>query len=248
MYNFKLINADTDSIMVAKPNGEPFLEDEQKTLIKEINDMFPEHINWEEDGYFSRCVVLKAKNYILLPDGETKYKLKGSSIRDQKKEPILKQMMEEMIQAMLDDKTEGLSDIYERYCDMARNVTDIKPWCTKKTITKSVLKCKGHELLSVEEKKEQGIRKNETDVWDAIKGIHVQEGDKVYLFTDVVSREVIIKEYKNGKTKEKITEILGLKLAQDFQGSYSVDKLLKRCYDTVKIFSNVIDMTKFEKH
>lgn len=247
MKNNILINCDTDAVMIAKPDQSAWTKDEQYSFLAELNKQFPELINFEHDGYFTTVVVIKAKNYVLQEeDGEVTYK--GSSLKTSNKEPIMKEMMQEMLAAILADNTDFLPRIYERYCDMARNVTDIKPWCTKKTITKSVLKCKGYEKLTEEERKEQGIRKNETDVWDAIKDIHVQEGDKVYLYTDVISREVTVKHYKNGKTKEKVTEVLGLKLAQDFQGSYSVDKLLKRCYDTVKIFSNVIDITKFEKY
>ncbi len=242
-----LINCDTDAVMIAKPDQSPWSKEEQYNFLTELNKQFPDLINFEHDGYFTTVVVIKAKNYVLQEeDGEVTYK--GSSLKTSNKEPIMKEMMQEMLAAILADNIDTLPSIYERYCEMARNVNDIKPWCTKKTITKSVLKCKGYEKLTIEERKEKGIRKNETDVWDAVKGIHIQEGDKVYLYTDVVSREVEVKQYKNGKTKEKVTEVLGLKLAQDFQGSYSVDKLLKRCYDTVKIFSNVIDITKFEKH
>lgn len=247
MKNNILINCDTDAVMIAKPDQSPWSKEEQDQFLVELNKQFPELINFEHDGYFTTVVVIKAKNYVLQEeDGEVTYK--GSSLKTSNKEPIMKEMMQKMLAAILDGNIDTLPSIYERYCEMARNVIDIKPWCTKKTITKSVLKCKGYEKLTIEERKEKGIRKNETDVWDAVKSIHIQEGDKVYLYTDVVSREVEVKQYKNGKTKEKVTEVLGLKLAQDFQGSYSVDKLLKRCYDTVKIFSNVIDITKFEKY
>ncbi len=63
-----------------------FTKEEQDALIAEINEHMPELIKYAHDGYYKTVAVLKAKNYILVePSG--KVKLKGSSIKDQKKEP-----------------------------------------------------------------------------------------------------------------------------------------------------------------
>lgn len=254
-HNFTISVIDTDSLTISKPDGGEFTEDEIENLTKEINTISDDLVKWEYEFYIPKMIIVKSKNYIMdYGDGEVK--TKGSSIRDQKKEPILREMMNEFIQAMLDDKLDTLPFIYEKYCNMARNVTDIKPWCQKKTVTKSILNCKGHEKLSKEEKKELGIRKNETDVWDAIKDKHVQEGDKIWLHPCVVSDEVVQEEVwrVNRKTKEKEFKgyknkrivIKGLALAENYDKTkLSVDKLLERCYDTVVIFKNIINMDDF---
>ena len=78
-HNFILGPVDTDSISICKPAGAPFTEEEMQSLLDEINSYFPEHIKYADDGYFPRCVALKAKNYILY-DGK-KIKIKGSSLK-----------------------------------------------------------------------------------------------------------------------------------------------------------------------
>jgi len=248
----------TDSISFCKKDGEPFTEEEQLSLLAELNSIMPEFMIFEDDGYYDICIALKAKNYLLYNKIKNKKTIKGSAFKTSSKEPILKQLMEDIIQALLDEKIESLPSIYERYCDLARNVTDIQPWCQKKTITKSVLKCVGHKDMLDTEKKEKKIRKNESDVLDALNGRKVQEGDKVYIYPKVVETitEDIPKYKRNKKTDEleligyktKTTVITGLGHAEDFDGKYCIDKLLKRCYDTVNIFKNIIDMNKFVKH
>ena len=49
MHDFLLVNADTDSISVCKKDMSPFSKEEQKKLLEELNNQFPEHIKFEED-------------------------------------------------------------------------------------------------------------------------------------------------------------------------------------------------------
>jgi len=73
-YNFILTNADTDSIMVNKPDGSEFTEQEQHDLLEELNGLFPELINFAPDGYFRKTIVFKAKNYVMFDsDGDITY-------------------------------------------------------------------------------------------------------------------------------------------------------------------------------
>lgn len=247
MYNFKLINADTDSVMIAKPDGSPFSEQEQERLISEINTMFPNHIRWEEDGYFSRCIVIKAKNYILKPYGEDKLKFKGSSIRDGKKEPALREMMDKIIYSLIENHTqEDLVNIYTSYIKEALNVTDISRWAQKKSISESVLACRDYEELSPEKLKEKGIRKNETTIWDAIKNEEdIQQGNKIYLYPAILESRLETTTLKNGKVKEKLHVVECLKLTKYWTGDHNPEKLVKRVYDTLCIFETILDMEKF---
>lgn len=164
-YDFQIVNADTDSISFCKPDLSFLSVEERKALVKEINDISPEFMDWADDGYYKKVVILRAKNYILQKeDGKITYK--GSAIKDQKKEPALREFMKAIIDEILNETYDYLS-VYNRYMQEILNMQDISRWCSKKTITPSVLNAK---------------RKQEQDVLDAIKGTEYVEGDKVYVF------------------------------------------------------------------
>ena len=44
-----------------------------------VNKLFKDGISWEDDGYFKKLIVVKAKNYILF-DG-MKVKIKGQAFK-----------------------------------------------------------------------------------------------------------------------------------------------------------------------
>lgn len=163
-HNFKLVNADTDSVTICKQDGSPISEEENEALIIELNSLFPEKIHFEADGEFRRVIVLKAKNYIL--DDGKKIKIKGSSLKDTKRSPALRLMIGEIVDDLLNDKGR-LVEIYNRYVKEASNVQDMKRWATKKTVTESVLNPQ---------------RTNEQKVLDALKGTDYQQGDKRHFF------------------------------------------------------------------
>lgn len=166
MNNFLLVNADTDSISICKQDMSVFSEEEQILLLQDLNKQFPEHINFEPDGVFPVLIVLAAKNYILY-DGN-KIKTKGSSLRDQKKEPALREFLDEAIRLLVNDEpTEKLVETYHKYIREALSVKDIKRWCSKKTLT---------------EKVETSERTNETKIKDAIAGSEYKQSDKIYVF------------------------------------------------------------------
>jgi DNA polymerase elongation subunit (family B) len=240
MHNFTLINCDTDSITFCKPGGAPFNSEEQEELLTELNSLFPEKIKWEHDGIFKKLIVLKAKNYILY-DGE-KIKLKGSSLRDQKKEPALKEMLDRMIECLVHSHPNDAVNVYNSYVKECFNVTDISRWCTKKTISKAITNCRGYTEDDILSKR---IRRNETVIWDAIKDIRFQEGDKVYLYPALLSKEVTTKQLKNGKIKETVIKNTGLKLKENWASDHDEDKLVERVYNTAEILGGVLDMNQF---
>lgn len=67
-----------------------------------------------------------------------------------------------------------------------------------------------------------GERRNETNVRDAIAGTEIVAGDRCYVFF-----------LENGD----------LCLTQNFNGDYSKDRLYQQVYDSMKVFSTVLDMT-----
>ncbi len=232
---YTISNCDTDSISFTC--GKDLTLEDRKNIIVDINSHFPEMIRFEDDGYYPVVCILKAKNYILF-DGK-KIKLKGSSIRDQKKEPGLKEMMDKMINCIIFDNPQNLINIYHDYIRETMNVQDIRRWCAKKTITKAVLNC-AHDPEA---------RMNEVKVYDAVKDIPgLQEGDKVYLYPTILGTEIIPGgvSLKTGKPlKDKSKLVTGLKLAEKWVGDEDKDKLIQRVVDTVDIFANVIDINQF---
>jgi DNA polymerase elongation subunit (family B) len=229
MNNYILSNADTDAIMLSKPDQSVWTENEKIEFLSLLNSQFPEKIRFEDDGTFSKVLIIKAKNYILLPEGESKLKIKGSALKDAKKPPILKEFMMEIVNSLLDEKgNDDLISIYNKYCVMCFSIKDIKPWCKKVTITDKITRCKGHNELTKEEKKEQGIRTNESKVYDAILHVNKQQGDKVYLY------------FKKDKS---------LGLSEEFNGTdHDEMKLLASIQSTLKTFLNVLNLDLFPKY
>lgn len=133
-------------------------------------------------------------------------------------------------------KMEKLVEIYEEYIQEAFNIQDISRWVTKKSITNAVL---------------TGERANETKVMDAIGDRQVQEGDKVWLFSDIdgMKQAVVKGELQYKKDGEpKMVENRILRLEEDWTGGYDKAHYLGRVYKTIKILENVINMEQFVKY
>ena len=167
MNNYNLVGCDTDSLLICKPDQSIWTKEEQDLFLKSLNDQFPEKIHFEHDGYYPSVIVAKAKNYILW-DGK-KLKVKGSAFKSATKSIALKEFMNELIQAMLNDKTNYV-EIYEKYIKslyLIKTQDDIKKWALKKTLTDKVL---------------ESERTNESKVRDALEGSEYTESDKFYVF------------------------------------------------------------------
>ena len=232
-YNYILGPIGTDSVSFSKPDGSPFTEEEQHSLLNEINDLMPKKIRYSHDGYFKTVVVLKAKNYIL-EDQNGKLKLKGSSLKDQKKEPALVEMSNEVIQCLISDNPKSIVDVYEKYVVESQNIKDITRWCTKKTISRKVLDCATNS----------DIRANEMSIYNAVKDIPgIQEGDKVYLYSVLLGYKSVpmgVSEKTGKPRKDKTVEVMGYKLAKDWTQDEYKDKLLDRVFTSISIFDNVL--------
>lgn len=231
--NFNIANCDTDSISF--PVGRSLTDEERKEILKDLNSNYPDAIKFEDDGFYKTFCILAAKNYIIQTmDG--KIKLKGSSLKDQKKEPALREMVDKMISLIVERKELGLIDIYKDYIRECYSVKDIKRWAAKKTVTKPVLNCRDNPEA----------RLNERKVYDAVKDMSgLQEGDKVYLYPCILKEEIITKTQANGKVKQKVIRENGLKLVENWTNDHDPDKLLGRVVTCVDIFSGVVDGTQF---
>jgi len=232
-HDYVMVNADTDSISFRKKDGSFIEEQVRIDLINEINDILPDIIEYEDDGFFSRVIVVKAKNYVLKDYATGKVKLKGSSLRDQKKEPALLEMLQSVIKDSLIDEKIDYVDVYHKYISEVLNISNINRWAVKKSVT---------------EKLQESERANETKVMDALDGEDFQTGDKIYVFNKV---EGEVQKYIKGVPavykKTGLPMMIPnkvLRLVEQFDGSYDVDHYIKRVYNTIKILENVIDMDR----
>lgn len=223
MNNHILCNVDTDSFSVCKHDQSPWTLEEKQAFQDYINSFYPEQIKWCDDGEYSKFLVIKSKNYVMI-DSKGKRKIKGSALKDSKKPKAASKFMLEMVDLLLEEKTEEMVPLYEKYVKEIMTLTDISPWCKKLTVTEKITRCKGHEKMDVVEKSKLKVRANETKVWDAIKHTDFQEGDKVYV------------HFKADKSYG---------LSHEFTGDYDKKSLLLSLYSSVKIFKNVLDMSKF---
>lgn len=213
--------------MFCKQDMSPFSEEEQENLLKEINSLLPKEIKFANDGIFSRVVYLKAKNYVMV-DSKGKRKVKGSALKSSTLEPALKQMLAEMVDLLIADKRDELKAVYNRYLEAAQNITDIRQWATKKTLSPTTFNSE---------------RKNETDIVDAIKGRY-SSGDRVYLYTNSEIRETGEVYKRTGLPKTKRVKYLCL--VEDFDGNYCKDHYIKRVKDTAKRFETVLGKDFFK--
>lgn len=180
MYNFELVNCDTDSIMICKQDKSTFNMKEQEKLLEELNSLFPKNIKWEPDGTFKKVIILKAKNYIT-QDEEGKVKYRGSGLKSSKLEPALKEFMYKIIDSILEEKF-NYNEIYQEYVNEILNLKDIKRWVSKKTISNKTLTSK---------------RTNETKIKDAIEGKEYVEGDKVLTYFTKEDKLKLVEDYNN---------------------------------------------------
>lgn len=159
---FTLINVDTDSITFT--NNKELSEQEQHNYIKDLNKLYPDKIEFSNDGYFQDVIVVAAKNYVLY-DGK-KLRIKGSSLKSPKMALALREYLTEMFWAII-KQTNNYDDIYIKYVKEINNLTDIKRWATRQTISDKTL---------------NSDRTNESKVRDAIEDSEYTEGSRIWTY------------------------------------------------------------------
>jgi DNA polymerase I len=165
---YTIVNADTDSITYSDAKMSLMSDDVRKKNIAELNALYPDKIRFEDDGYFKKVIVFAPKNYVLQKE-DGSIKIKGSALKDAKRELALKQFAQEVIdELLLEGNHTKIQDIYNKYIrEVKYGINDIKRWCSKKTITDKIFTSE---------------RSNETKIKDAIAGSNYREGDKCWTF------------------------------------------------------------------
>lgn len=188
--NFKIVNADTDSISFTKKHQEEFTNDERGTILKEVNSLFPSTIRFEDDGLYKCVIVFKAKNYVLY-DGN-KIKTKGSAIKATTKEPALREFINSIISSIIAGRND-FDHIYKTYVKEAVNIKDIKRWVSRKTISEKILNPQ---------------RTNEQKVYDIIQETNFSEGDRIYCFFKTDGSLALAENFNGDYDKDKMLEKL----------------------------------------
>jgi len=226
VYSFKLVNLDTDSISICKPDGSPFSNEERSRLLKELNSIMPEHISWDDDGYFPSVVIIKAKNYVLYDGNKTK--IKGSALKATTKELALKEFINNVLNILLGLDDKNLTDLYYSYVKEIYNMKDISRWSSKKTISTKVLNPE---------------RTNESRVLDAIENSDYREGDKIRVYFTLDGSLKLEENWNNDHDTTKLVEKL-FKTVKIFETVLDIEAFpnfkLKRNQELLKSILNKI--------
>jgi hypothetical protein len=223
--------------MICKYDRSEWTQEERDAYLKELNEQFPSLIKWEDDGYYTHGVVVKTKNYVLVEEGSTKAKYKGSGLVDTKKEPALLEMLHLLIEDGLLFQKQALDTIYERYVQEAREIKEIKRWAVKKSITEKLL---------------ESDRANETKVVDALEGLEFSVGDKIFVFNKIEGEIQAVEKgepvfYKKTGLPKMIPNRV-LKTVDSFDGDYDRLHYLERVHATLKTLSQVVDIKQFPRY
>lgn len=177
---FKIALVDTDSCKFSKADDSFISKEERKAISADFRQIFPKFIDWEDDGYFTTFIVAKAKNYLMI-DESGKMTKKGSAFKSSKLEPTLKEFQQAILNAVIEGEygPEVLFSIYARYVKRCFEVTDIKEWASRKTMTDKVMTSK---------------RKNETTIKDAAAGKY-SIGDKFWVYYAADGRLRDVEDY-----------------------------------------------------
>lgn len=165
-HDFIIGPTDTDSISFTKADMTPFTKEERQNLTKEINDISPEFMQWEDDGMYLTCISVRAKNYALW-DGK-KLVIKGASLKATVKSPAMKEFIQKIIWCIIEEKYNYV-EIYNTYVKEIMNITDITRFAVRKTITNKVMEAE---------------RTSAQKLLTAISGEddNYSEGDKAYVY------------------------------------------------------------------
>lgn len=185
--NWNLVNIDTDALSFCKPDLTEYTSEEKKNIYNYLNKIM--YCEWEKDGEYENFLVAKAKNYLVF-DGKKK-SITGSGFLDAKKEKKMKDLINELGDALLFGRVDETHDIYHKYIIESQKVENIKDWAQKKTVSKAVM---------------TSDRKQEVDVRNAIKDTNYKEGDKVWVFKNTEDTMTLAEKWCYNENKEHLAK------------------------------------------
>ena len=113
------VEIDTDGIYF-KPPALCLTEHDELALIRRISEALPDGIQVELDGRYRAMFAYKTKNYALQGyDG--RILIKGSGLRSRGLEPYLREFMQELIERLLNGRSETAEALYQEYVARLRS-------------------------------------------------------------------------------------------------------------------------------
>jgi DNA polymerase elongation subunit (family B) len=189
-----------------------------KADLIEINDKMPDGIKWEDDGVYTEFLVVKSKNYATRLHPD--YTKDGQVKTKIKGSGLKATMKEKALQTYINDVIDMLIQ-GNNDAILPHYHAMVERICAIEDMSQWCSK-KTITKAVLEPK-----RTNESRVKDAVGERHVQEGDKVYVFFE---------------EKDKLC------LLENFSGTYHKPTLLRKLYDTIKVFSTVLDIKLFTNY
>ncbi len=130
------VEADTDGVYFVPPAGHGPEDDD--TLLEQVATGLPPGIQLELDGRYVAMLSYKMKTYALL-DERGRFVLKGSAFRSRGIEPFQRQLIEEVVRALLDGRREEVARIINRRLDdFAAHRIDVRAFARTETLHESL--------------------------------------------------------------------------------------------------------------
>ncbi len=130
------VEADTDGVYFVPPAGHGPEDDD--TLLEQVAAGLPPGIQLELDGRYAAMLSYKMKTYALL-DERGRFVLKGSAFRSRGIEPFQRQLIEEVVRALLDGRREEVARIINRRLDdFAAHRIDVRAFARTETLHESL--------------------------------------------------------------------------------------------------------------
>jgi DNA polymerase, archaea type len=130
------VEADTDGVYFVPPPGHRLEDDD--ALLERIAVGLPPGIQLELDGRYAAMLSYKMKTYALL-DERGRFILKGSAFRSRGLEPVQRQIIEEVVRALLDGRRDEVARIIDRRLDdFAAHRVDVRAFARTETLQESL--------------------------------------------------------------------------------------------------------------
>ncbi len=212
MNNLKLVAGDTDGLALTKPDQSKFTKEEREAIMSNLNAVLPELVQFEDEGVLRKQLVVATKNYVM-----QKYK---EDLAPGDKEIVIKGSS---LKATY--KEPALRRFVREVIDLVLKDRKDRIYELYVSYARQILTLTSIEDWASKKTLTKAVltspRTNETRVLDALSGSDYREGDKFYVFF---------------KTEEELC------LRERFDGTYCVDTLLSKLYETIKIFHTIIDV------
>jgi len=130
------VEADTDGVYFVPPPGHR--PDDDDALLERIAVGLPAGLQLELDGRYAAMFSYKMKTYALL-DARDRLQLKGSAFRSRGLEPFQRQVIEEVVRALLDGRPDEVRRIIDRrLADFAAHRVDVRAFARTETLQESL--------------------------------------------------------------------------------------------------------------